>query len=250
MKLSVSKRICLWSGPRNISTALMYSFAQRSDTKVYDEPLYAYYLSHTEADEYHPGADKVLASQENDGDKVIAMMLSADEKPVLFFKNMAHHLLDLDRSFMKETINVILTRDPVDMLPSFAKVIEHPTIDDVGYKLQADLADELHRRQWPLVVLEARAILMDPKIELTRLCHAADISFDESMLQWTAGPRPEDGIWSEYWYDSVHRSTGFGQYQPKNSPFPDRLKPLLNKCLPYYAQLRELGEKSRQPDRS
>ena len=128
-----SKRICLWSGPRNISTALMYSFAQRADTKVYDEPLYAHYLCQTNANEYHPGADDVMASLENDGEKVIEMMMGEHEKPIVFFKNMTHHILDLDKSFLKDTINVILTRDPVEMLPSFAEVI-----DQVKY-LQSDV---------------------------------------------------------------------------------------------------------------
>ena len=244
MAVSSSKRICLWSGPRNVSTALMYSFAQRSDTRVYDEPLYAHYLRHSDAREYHPGADEILASQENDGSKVIAAMLTADEKPVLFFKNMAHHLLNLDRSFMKETVSVILTRDPIDMLPSFARIIEHPTLDDVGYQLQAELADELQRRQLPMVVLEAKAILLDPRKELRRVCRVADIPFEEAMLRWPAGRRPEDGVWATYWYDSVHRSTGFGSYQANSDPFPDGLKPLLETCLPYYERLRKLAEQA------
>lgn len=237
------KRICLWSGPRNVSTALMYSFAQRSDTRVYDEPLYAHYLSHSEAKAYHPGADDVLASQENDGSKVIFAMLSANEKPVLFFKNMAHHLLNLDHSFMKETVSVILTRDPVDMLPSFAKVIDAPTLDDVGYRIQADLARELSRQQLPMVVLEAKNVLINPRKELTRLCRVADIHFEEAMLQWPAGSRPEDGVWAKYWYDSVHRSTGFDPYRPKSTPFPDHLKPLLEVCQPYYEELCALDDK-------
>ena len=135
------KRICLWSGPRNISTALMYAFAQRKDTKVFDEPLYAFYLKqHPRAKDYHPGAEEILESMENDGDKVVKMMLENEEKPVLFFKHMTHHLLDLDKTFMNNTINIILTRDPEDMLPSFDKVIDKPSIDDVGYALHILLA--------------------------------------------------------------------------------------------------------------
>ena len=104
------KRICLWSGPRNISTALMYAFAQRDDTMVFDEPLYAYYLkNHPEAHSYHPGAEAILNTMETNGDKVVEGMLSTNEKPVVFFKHMTHHLLDLDREFMKHTVNVILT---------------------------------------------------------------------------------------------------------------------------------------------
>ena len=110
--MSKVTRICLWSGPRNISTALMYAFAQRKDTKVYDEPLYAYYLKHhPEAHAYHPGADDILQTMENDGNKVVETMLKNTEKPVLFFKHMTHHLLGLDRDFMRDTVNVILTRN-------------------------------------------------------------------------------------------------------------------------------------------
>ena len=231
------RRICLWSGPRNISTALMYSFAQRNDTRVLDEPLYAHYLRQSDAREYHPGADEVLASQENDGGKVIQNMLACHEKPVLFYKHMAHHLLNLDRSFMKEVTNVILTRDPVEMLPSFAKIVPNPTLDDVGYQLQAELLTYLQYQRLPVVVLDAKQVLLDPQIELTRLCTSVGIPFDESMLAWTAGARPEDGVWAKYWYDGVHRSTGFQPYQPKTGPFPDYLRPLLRSCLPYYQQL-------------
>jgi len=129
-------RICLWSGPRNISTALMYSFAQREDTMVLDEPLYAHYLASSEKAlvDRHPVAQVVLDTMENDGAKVVDMMMGEFPSDVVFFKNMTHHLLDLDRSFMEGVVNVILTRDPVDMLPSFAKVIKDPTMADVGYK--------------------------------------------------------------------------------------------------------------------
>ena len=237
-------RISLWSGPRNISTALMYSFAQRSDTQVYDEPLYAHYLCHSDARAYHPGAEAILDSQENDGEKVVTAMLSDASKPVLFFKNMAHHLQELDRSFMQEMVNVLLTRDPREMLPSFARVVDTPTLDDVGYKILTDLADELHRRQFPVVVLEAKAVLLNPEKELRRLCSLAEIPFDPGMLHWPAGPRPEDGVWAKYWYESVHRSTGFQKYQPKTEPFPDQLRPLLAECMPYYEQLRSLAKNS------
>ena len=108
-------RICLWSGPRNISTALMYSFAQRDDTVVYDEPLYAHYLSKTPAREYHPGAEEVIATMENDGEKVVHELILGDQpKPVAFFKHMTHHLINLDLAFLSETVNVLLTRGCAD----------------------------------------------------------------------------------------------------------------------------------------
>ncbi|MFC4870742.1 sulfotransferase family protein [Negadavirga shengliensis] len=233
------KRISLWSGPRNISTALMYAFAQRKDTKVYDEPLYGYYLSHSPAKAYHPGAEEVIQTMENDGGKVVEMMLQNTEKPVLFFKNMTHHLLDLDRSFMKGLVNIILTRDPVEMLPSFAEVIDAPSMDDVGYKMHIDLLGNLEAMGLPVIVINSKSILENPEHQLKKLCEAIEIPFDKNMLQWETGPRPEDGCWAKYWYGNIHRSTGFMPYKPKTVPFPEKLKPLLNECLPYYRQLME-----------
>jgi hypothetical protein len=228
------KRICLWSGPRNISTALMYSFAQRSDTKVFDEPLYAYYLQHTNAKEYHPGAEEILAAMENDGQKVVEMMLRENEKPVLFFKHMTHHLLDLDRSFMSETVNVILTRNPFDMLPSFAKMIEKPTMQDVGYAQHVDLVKDLESRGIASIIIDSEEIVKNPAMALAIFCEALEIPFEEKMLHWQAGGIPEDGIWAKDWYGSVHNSTGFMPYQKTETDFPETLKPLLDACLPHF----------------
>ncbi|MEM5564172.1 sulfotransferase family protein [Psychroserpens sp. AS72] len=235
------KRISIWSGPRNISTALMYSFAQRTDTKVFDEPLYAYYLRNSKAVEYHPGADDILSTMENDGEKVVDMMINSSESDVLFFKNMTHHLLDLDRSFMKGLTNVILTRNPSEMLPSFAKVIKNPTLYDVGYKLHIDLIEEFKKQNIDFVVLDSKNVLLNPEGVLRQLCEHIDIPFDKNMLKWEPSKRPEDGIWSTYWYDNVHKSSGFSKYKPKTDPFPKHLKPLLKECLPYYNELKKLA---------
>lgn len=237
MKDDMPTRVFLWSGPRNISTALMYSFAQRADTKVFDEPLYAFYLTQTPAKEYHPGVEDILASMESDGEKVVRSMLENTEKPVLFFKNMCHHLLDLDRAFMKKGKNVILTRDPVEMLSSFGEVIENPKMNDVGYRAQVELLHDLKSRGIDTVVVDSKTILMDPEGQLRLLCERSGIPFDPAMLSWEAGPREEDGVWAPYWYGSVHKSTGFAPYQPKLKSFPDKLKPLLEECMPYYEEL-------------
>lgn len=237
MKAETTKRICLWSGPRNISTALMYSFAQRSDTKVVDEPLYAHYLSESDADEYHPGASDVLQTMENDGVKVVEMMLGPHEKSVVFFKQMTHHLVNLNLSFLKETINIILTRDPRQMLPSYAKEIENPDMQDVGYAKHLELFEFLQKRGDEPIVLQSEKVLKDPSDTLRRLCEAIGIPFDEAMLKWKKGPRPEDGIWAKYWYHTVHNTTGFKPYEPKTEPFPEHLEPLLAECLPIYEVL-------------
>ena len=231
------KRICLWSGPRNISTTLMYSFAQRVDTKVYDEPLYAHYLSNSDAKNYHPGTQDILDTLEHDGDKVIAQMMSNQEKPVFFFKNMTHHLIDLNRDFMKDVYNVILTRNPVEMLPSFDKVINNPSIDDVGYAKHSELLDYFEANNIKPIVLDSKRVLLNPKKVLIQLCDFIGIPFDNNMLQWKAGARVEDGSWAKYWYANIHKSTEFLKYKPKTEPFPKHLEPLLNECLPHYNKL-------------
>lgn len=239
MNPNTTKRICLWSGPRNISTAMMYSFAQRPDTKVVDEPLYAHYLASTNADEYHPGAEEVLENMENDGENVIKWMLDSHEKPVVFFKQMTHHLVNLDWSFLEHTVNIILTRDPKEMLPSYAKEVEHPTMRDVGYAKHLELFEYLQKTGQRPIVLISEKVLKNPRELLTKLCDEIDIPFDETMLSWKKGARPEDGSWAKYWYHSVHNSTGFKPYQPKTEPFPVHLKPLLEKCAPIYELLYE-----------
>ncbi|WP_400079538.1 sulfotransferase family protein [Winogradskyella sp. R77965] len=232
------KRICLWSGPRNISTALMYSFAQRNDTKVFDEPLYAYYLKHhPEAHSYHPGSQDILMMMENNGDKVIEMMLNTNEKPVLFFKHMTHHLLGVNRDFMKNTVNIILTRDPKDMLPSFDKVIKNPTINDVGYALHIELLEYFEKHNIPFTVLDSKKVLLNPEETLQKLCDFAKIEFDANMLSWQPQQRKEDGIWAKYWYSNVHKSSGFQEYKPKETPFPKHLNSLLSECQPHYEKL-------------
>lgn len=232
-------RISLWSGPRNISTALMYSFAQREDTKVFDEPLYAHYLSNSNAKTYHPGAEDILATMEHDGDKVVDMMLTNSEKPVLFFKNMTHHILGLDLDFTKHIHNVILTRDPVEMLPSFDKVIKNPSLDDVGYKLHIDLVEEFRKRGIDFTVLDGKNVLLNPEGVLRQLCEKIGVPFETNMLKWKPSKREEDGIWATYWYDNVHKSSGFSEYKPKLEPFPEHLIPLLNECQPYYDALQK-----------
>ncbi|MDG2080633.1 MAG: hypothetical protein P8J47_02480 [Bacteroidales bacterium] len=239
MKDDVIKRICLWSGPRNISTALMYSFAQREDTQVFDEPLYAYYLNNSKASKYHPDSEKIMSSMETNGNKVIDMMMGSHTKQVVFFKNMTHHLLNLDRSFLTNTVNIILTRNPVEMLPSFAKVIKNPSMSDVGYALQIDLLNYLHERGLNPLVVDSTKVLLNPKKELMYLCKRINIPYNDNMLIWKAQPLKEDGIWAKHWYTNIHKSEGFIKYKPKTEPFPKELNGLLEYCIPLYEELIE-----------
>lgn len=238
-----TRRICLWSGPRNISTALMYSFGQRSDTTIVDEPLYAHYLSSTDASEYHPGAKEVLESQENDGQKVIDEVILGDyDTPIVFFKNMTHHLVDLDWSFLDETINVILTRDPKEVIPSYIKKIGSPTIADLGYEKHLELAEYLNEHDIKFLVLDSTEMLKYPQSKLREVCSRMGVPFDDAMMSWPAGPRKEDGIWARHWYHSVHRSTGFRLYKAKDEEIPEELQDLYEECNEAYQKIREMGD--------
>ena len=229
--------VCLWSGPRNVSTALMYSFAQRDDIRVVDEPLYGHYLRVSGAD--HPGRDEVLAAMNCDGDAVIADLLAAQRTEPgrrLFLKHMAHHLVDLELGFLADTTNLFLVRDPREMLPSLTIQLPHATLADTGLKRQWQLFDDLHARGQSPLVIDARELLLDPRGVLTALCRHLDLDFDARMLRWEAGARPEDGIWARHWYHAVHRSTGWAPFVAKDH-FPTHLEDLLAECRPWYERL-------------
>jgi hypothetical protein len=233
-------RLSMWSGPRNVSTALMYSFRRRADTKVVDEPLYGHYLKTSGA--AHPGRETVIEAMDSNGPRVVReeLLKSCDEGRVRFFKNMAHHLRGLpDESFLNRLTNVLLTRDPREMLPSLAQQLPHPTLRDTGLEEQGALLERVLEAGRTPLVLSARELLLDPEGVLRQLCERLNLPFDPAMLYWPAGPKPEDGVWAEHWYDSVHTSTGFRPYEPKTAAFPEHLRPLLRECEPLYRCLRE-----------
>ena len=236
-------RICVWSGPRNISTALMYSFANRTDTRVIDEPFYAHYLKSTGAN--HPGRDEVLDSQENDADKIINEVVLKDySEPVLFVKNMAHHLTAMRTDFLEELVNVFLIRSPEEVITSLIKNIPEPVMRDTGFEMEYQIYESLRQKGLEPLVIDARELLMDPEKILKSFCEKVGIAFEPQMLVWEKGPRPEDGVWAKYWYENVHNSTGFAPYQPKNSAVPPNLNTLLQSCRHYYDLLYEQALKA------
>lgn len=229
-------RVNVWSGPRNVSTALMYSFAQRPDTRVVDEPLYAHYLRVTGIE--HPGRDEVLAAQDGDGERVVREMILAErEQPVVFFKQMAHHLVELDRGFLLQCANVLLIRDPAEVLTSLVRQLPQPRLADLGLALQHEIVEALSAAGQEPPVLDAKELLLDPEGVLRRLCERLGIVFYPRMLSWPAGPRPEDGVWAKYWYQGLHRSTGFAPYRPKDEPPPPHVLPVLEEARPFYDAL-------------
>jgi hypothetical protein len=214
----------------------MYSFANRSDTAVVDEPLFGYFLKQTGA--WRPSREEVLATMETDPQKVIDSLLEpSTDTPVFFMKHMANQLVDLNLDFLDSFQNVVLIRNPKDVLLSYSKQVEEPTLLDTAYKMQAALVDHFNEVGAPFIVLNARNVLLNPEGQLRALCDKLDIEFQISMLSWDAGPREEDGVWAKYWYDSVHESTGFGPYREKDEELPSNLNALYDECMEYYGEL-------------
>ena len=239
------KRINLWSSPRNISTALMYAFAQRSDTRVVDEPLYAHFLASREDRPSHPAEAEVLQSQCIDGAQVIReVLLGPCDRPVAVFKQMTHHLTGLDPAFLLEMDNVLLIRDPRAIIHSYSKVIPKPGIDDVGVQQQNALLSYLREHGTLKAVVDARELLLNPPAVLEELCRLLELPFDDAMLRWEAGPRPEDGVWAPWWYATVHRSTGFQPYQEETINLQPPLEALAGQCRPYYEMMLEYAIKA------
>jgi hypothetical protein len=225
----------MWSGPRTVSTALMRSFENRADTVVVDEPLYGYYLARTGIE--HPGADEIIGSLPGDWREVLAG-LTGGALPagvsVYYQKHMTHHLLpEIDRGALAGLTHAFLIRDPRRLLASYARVRSQPTLADLGLEQQVEIF-----RAFGGPVIDSADILRGPRAALEALCDALGIRFDPAMLSWPAGPRPSDGVWAKYWYDSVWRSTGFGPgRESADAGLPPELEPLAALCQPYYDEL-------------
>ena len=229
----------MWSGPRNISTALLRAWGSRTDTFVCDEPLYAHYLLETGA--AHPGRDEVIASQETDWRKVVERLVGEIPagKSIYYQKQMAHHLLpQIDRDWVLGLDNAFLLRDPREMLVSLTKVTPDPGIRDTGLPQQCELFDLLRERTGRIPpVVDSRDVLDAPEPILTRLCAALDVPFEPAMLTWEPGPRETDGVWARHWYASVEASTGFRRHTPRVEPVPEPLTGVYQECARYYDRL-------------
>jgi len=234
-------RLAMWSGPRNISTAMMRSFGNRDDTLVCDEPLYAHYLTATQKP--HPGRDEIVAAGQTDWRKVVAALTdgSPGGQTVFYQKHMTHHLLpSIGREWLLGLTNCFLIRHPREVLASYAKIVETPELLDLGFVQQAEIFDFVMAATGRVPpVLDAADVLRDPRQTLTRLCESLGLSFQEAMLAWPPGSRPTDGAWARHWYGEVEKSTGFRPYQPKTITLQERLQQLSEQCLPYYERLYE-----------
>lgn len=230
--------IAMWSGPRNISTAMMYAFGNRPDCEAWDEPFYAFSLVHHGND--HPMRDEIIAAHDSDWDRLVARCLAPASRPVFYQKHMTHHMLPgYDRNWITGMTNAFLVRHPERVLASYVKKWSDVSLRDIGFVEQSEIFDLVadHTGRAPAVV-DAEDILADPRGVLTKLCSACGIDFDESMLSWKPGPKPFDGIWARHWYNAVWASSGLTQPEPRPVTLPAELQRIADAAMPYYEKMR------------
>lgn len=223
-------RIAMWSGPRNLSTAMMYSFAARGDCAVWDEPFYAAYLKMTGL--AHPMAEQIIATHDNDPIRVGSACAGPipDEKPHFYMKHMAQHMIDgVPLDWAKDCVHVHLIRHPARVIASYAAKREAPTLEDIGFVQQQSLFNRLGG-----LVIDSHDIRENPKAMLQALCDEIDLSWSSDMLHWPVGGHADDGIWAAHWYGAVHQSTGFAGSEGPLPALSDQYQALCDAALPAY----------------
>lgn len=232
-------RIAGWSGPRNVSTALLRSWGARADTVVTDEPLYAHYLAATGLD--HPGREEIVAAGEPDWRRAVEWLTGPvpEGRRIWYQKHMTHHMIpEVGRDWLGRLAHVFLIREPGAVILSYAKVRPDFTAEDVGFPQQTEIFERVRRDTGRVPpVIDSLDLLADPRRLLSRLCEVLGVPFDPAMLSWEPGPRPTDGVWAPYWYESVERSTGFGPPRPRTEPVPERYRALYEECQEHYERL-------------
>ena len=232
-------RIAMWSGPRNISTAMMRAWENRDDTWVCDEPFYAYYLHET--GRRHPGYQQVVDHGPTEAETVIEFVCGPVPEgcSIFYQKHMAHHLLPgMPTDWCEGFVNCFLIRDPAEMIPSLLKNVPDARIEDTALPQQWKLFEEVYARTGERPpVLDSRDVLRNPRRLLERLCESIGIAFNNNMLEWPAGSRETDGVWADFWYENVRKSTGFQPWRPKTEQVPREFQALLANCQLFYDRL-------------
>ena len=229
-------KIAMWSGPRNLSTAMMYAFGNREDFAAWDEPFYAAYLQETGID--HPMRDEVISAQETDAETVANTISGTvpGEKKHWYMKHMGFHMCDnFPLNWAADCVNVHLIRHPVRVVASYAAKRESPTLQDIGFKQQIDLY-----KRFPGPVIDSYDIRRDPKGMLQKLCNIIGLDWDDAMLSWQSGPKSFDGAWAPHWYKSVHNSTGFAGAEGPLPSLDGPLASLAEEAMPFYRELESL----------
>ena len=231
--------LAMWSGPRNISTAMMYAFGNRPDCEAWDEPFYGFSLITKGND--HPMREKIIASMETDWDKLTVQCTTPSAKPLLYQKHMTHHMLKgFDRRFISDLTNAFLIRKPESVLASYAQKWAEVDLDAIGFRQQAEIFDMVAQKlgHAPPVV-DSEDILANPRGTLAKLCAACGIAFDEAMLSWPVGPKAFDGVWAPHWYNAAWTSSGFATQPAKTVTLPDELQSIADAAQPFYQSLKQ-----------
>jgi len=229
--------IFMWSGPRNLSTALMRSFENRNDTDVYDEPFYAYYLYKTKLD--HPMKKEIINHYPILQSRIIKSILSNTEKKKIYYqKHMTHHIIKNTKlDWLNKGYNCFLIRHPSKVINSYIKKNSLKNIDDIGFKKQYEIFKKVKKNKLKYTVVNADSILKNPYIILKKLCKKLNINFTKKMLTWPKGKRITDGIWSKVWYKKVELSNTFSKYKNEKIHVPKKYKKIYEESLKYYNEM-------------
>lgn len=238
--------VAMWSGPRNISTAMMYAFGNRADCEAWDEPFYGFSLKHYGND--HPMRDDIIAGMETDWDRLVTKCTTPSAKPLLYQKHMTHHMLEgFDRSFINTLSNAFLIRKPESVLASYAQKWSDVDLRAIGFVQQAEIYDQVTQSTGKVPpVVDAEDVLADPRGVLTELCTRLGVEFDDAMLSWPKGPKPFDGIWAPHWYNAAWQSEGFAKPIEKAAELPAVLQKIADSAQPYYERLKQHAIKARK----
>jgi hypothetical protein len=230
--------LAMWSGPRNISTAMMYSFANRGDCEAWDEPFYGFSLKTKGND--HPMREEIIAAMETDWDRLVTKCTTPSAKPLLYQKHMTHHMLDgYDRSFIRTLTNAFLIRDPARVLASYTQKWAEVDLRAIGFIEQAEIFDMVAQQVGHAPpVIDSDDVLADPRGVLSKLCEACGIAFDEAMLKWSKGPKPCDGVWAPHWYNAAWESEEFSTPAKKTVALPPALQRIAEEAQPLYERLK------------
>lgn len=231
-------KIAMWSGPRNLSTAMMYAFGNRSDCDAVDEPFYASYLARTGI--MHPMQDAILSSQPNDPADVITALTASSEAPIQYQKHMTHHMDGVPLHWLDGMENVFLIRHPARVIASYAQKRENPNLHDLGFVQQVAIYDYCQALGQKPIVVDSDDMLSDPPTMMRQLCSDLQIPYQDAMVSWAAGPREYDGVWASHWYDAAHLSTGLTRVTRKLPSVDSEFEDLLTQAMPLYNQMSAL----------
>ena len=233
--------VACWSGPRNISTALMRSWSSREDTFVTDEPFYAYYLNETKLE--HPMHLEIINNYPSDYNKIVNYLVNKipERKKIWYQKHMAHHLLDLKNiEWLTNCENCILLRHPKEVISSYSNKNKLNAIEELGYPQQYEIIKFLKKKNKSYIIIDSSELLKNPKEVLSDWCNKINIEFCHSMLRWGKGSHTYDGIWWKFWYDNVITTTGFQKYEKKDITIEKKYDSIYNESMKYYNYLKEV----------